>query len=79
MDYPFTIKIEDSAFDDYKIEIIVVLGWIVLSGIIALAMVIRHRMVHKTYKELVEEESRENIEFVPKVEMQKRREEEVVE
>lgn len=54
-----------------------------LMAAIGLALAIRHHLVHKSYRELVEEESRENIELGPKVEMQKDRrgfqEEEVAE
>lgn len=69
------LKVVNSVFEDYKLEFIVAGGWMLLMAAIGLALAIRHHLVHKSYRELVEEESREQIEIVPKVELQKQREE----
>ena len=58
MEYPFTIKVSDSSFEDYRIYVIVVMGWLVVMGAIGMGLAIRQRVVYRSYRELVEEESR---------------------
>jgi VIT1/CCC1 family predicted Fe2+/Mn2+ transporter len=79
VDYSFKLKVTNSTIADYKVELIVAGTCILVMVGIALALAIRHHLVHQSYRELVEEESRENIELGAKAEVQKGRLEERVE
>ena len=63
--YPFVLEVQNSALANYRTEGLIILVWSVIMVILAIVYAVSHCIAHSNYRELVEEESRDNLEAAP--------------